>query len=653
MLTPNQLRQAYLDFMAGKLTASLTLATGKVAMLEHAIVPSSPLVPENDPTTLFTGSGMQPMMPYLLGEKHPKGARIADSQKCFRAEDIEEVGDNRHTTFFEMLGNWSLGDYFKAEQLPWFYYFLTKIVGLEPKRLYVTVFGGNSEIGVDRDNESVKIWQELFMADGVTAEAKTDAPEKGLQEGRIFFYGEKKNWWSRAGAPANMPEGEPGGPDSEVFYDFGADLKLHETSSFKAEPCHVNCDCGRFLEIGNSVFMKYRKTGGQFVPLKQQNVDFGGGFERILAASQGTRDVFQTALFQPIISELVSLSGISYDSSEHTASFRVIADHVRAAVMLIADGVLPANKEQGYVVRRLIRRSVRHGRLLGIEQAFMSGLVAPLITLYSEAYPILASRADMVTKAIAEEEVKFQRTIAKGLKEFDKAPPVAEAAGKTYLSGELSFKLYETYGFPLELSIEEAKSRGILVPDQIQADFQTAKSTHQDLSRTSTVGKFKGGLQDQSVITTKYHTATHLLHKALRQVLGNHVSQKGSNITVERLRFDFSQPEAILPDQLAEISSLVNGWIKADYPVTKTKMTKTAALKSGALAFFVEKYPDEVSVYTIGPVDADGQPEANWVSRELCGGPHVAHTGEIGEIKIVKEKAISAGIRRIYAELSF
>jgi alanyl-tRNA synthetase len=647
MLTPNQLRQAYLDFFAGK----STVAAGAVPMRPHVIVPSSPLVPENDPTTLFTGSGMQPMMPYLLGERHPEGVRIADSQKCFRAEDIEEVGDNRHTTFFEMIGNWSLGDYFKAEQLPWFYHFLTKVVGLEPSRLFVTVFAGNPAIGVDRDDESVGIWQKLFTADGIEAKAFADAPEKGLQGGRIFFYGEKKNWWSRAGAPANMPEGEPGGPDSEVFYDFGAELKLHEQSEFKTEPCHVNCDCGRFMEIGNSVFMKYRKTNGQFVPLAQQNVDFGGGLERIMAVSQGTRDVFETAFFQPIIQRLTQLSGADYADPTLKASFRVIADHVRAAVMLIADGVFPGNKEQGYVVRRLIRRSVRHGQLLGIQQAFMGELVEPLVKLYAEAYPVLALRAAVVEEAIIEEEAKFQRTIAKGLKEFDKAPPVAEQAGKQYLSGELSFKLYETYGFPLELSMEEAKTRGILVPENIQAEFQAAKQHHQDASRSATAGKFKGGLQDQSVVTTKYHTATHLLHAALRKVLGTHVSQKGSNITVERLRFDFSHSAAITPEQLAEIQQLVNDWIKADYPVTKTMMAKTAALESGAMAFFVEKYPDQVSVYTVGPVDQAGEPViGKWVSRELCGGPHVQHTGEIGQIEIVKEKAISAGIRRIYAQ---
>lgn len=647
MLTPNQLRQLYLDFFAGKLAAAKT----PIPMAPHAIVPSSPMTPENDPTTLFTGSGMQPMMPFLLGEKHPKGVRIADSQKCFRAEDIEEVGDNRHTTFFEMLGNWSLGDYFKTEQLTWFFTFLTDptMVGLKPERLYVTVFGGNAELNVPRDDESVAIWQNLFAGAGITATAVENAKEHGMQGGRIFFYDEKKNWWSRAGVPANMPLGEPGGPDSEVFYDFGADLKLHENSEFKDLPCHVNCDCGRFLEIGNSVFMKYRKTATGFEELAQQNVDFGGGFERILAASQNERDVFNTAVFAPIMTVISTASGQAYLESEQKASFRVIADHVRAAVMLIADGVLPGNKEQGYVVRRLIRRAVRHGKMLGIERPFMAELVAPLVELYREAYPLLGERAAMIAESLAQEEAKFLRTIAKGLKEFDKAPPVVTAEGKSdgqqYLSGELSFKLYETFGFPLELTIEEAKLRGIVVPSDINQTFTTAKTAHQDASRTATAGKFKGGLQDQSVVTTKYHTATHLLHAALRQVLGKHVSQKGSNITVERLRFDFSHPEAITPDQLAAIEKQINEWIKADLPMTKTMMAKQAALDSGALAFFVEKYPDEVSVYTIG------KPDEAWVSRELCGGPHVTHTGEIGAIKIVKEKAISAGVRRIYAEL--
>lgn len=643
MLTPNQLRSLYLDFFAGKLAA----AQPSIPMAAHAIVPSSPMVPENDPTTLFTGSGMQPMMPYLLGEKHPKGVRISDSQKCFRAEDIEEIGDNRHSTFFEMLGNWSLGDYFKREQLTWFFYFLTELVGLKPERLFVTVFGGNTELGVERDDESVAIWQELFAKTGLTAKAIENAKEQGMQGGRIFFYDEKKNWWSRAGVPANMPVGEPGGPDSEVFYDFGAELQLHENSPFRDEPCHVNCDCGRFLEIGNSVFMKYRKTSTGFEELPQKNVDFGGGFERILAASQEERDVFNTAIFAPLMATISQVAGQEYRVSEQKASFRVIADHVRAAVMLIGDGVFPGNKEQGYVVRRLIRRAVRHGKMLGIEQQFIAKLVSPMVELYADAYPMLVEKQSVIEQALNQEEAKFLRTIAKGLKEFDKAPPVITAAGedKQSLSGELSFKLYETFGFPLELTIEEAQLRGFLVPDDIQTSFAQAKTAHQDASRTATVGKFKGGLQDQSVITTKYHTATHLLHKALRQVLGTHVAQKGSNITVERLRFDFSHPEPIQPEQLSKVESLMNEWIAADYPVTKTMMAKQAALDSGALAFFVEKYPDEVSVYTVG------KPGEDWISRELCGGPHVTHTGEIGRIKIVKEKAIAADIRRIYAEL--
>ncbi len=646
MLTPNQLRQLYLDFFAGRLAA----VKPTISMAAHAIVPSSPMTPENDPTTLFTGSGMQPMMPYLLGEKHPKGARIVDSQKCFRAEDIEEVGDNRHTTFFEMLGNWSLGDYFKKEQLTWFYTFLTELVGLKPERLYVTVFGGNAELKVPRDDESVAIWQEIFKAAGIDAKVIENAKDKGMQDGRIFFYDEKKNWWSRVGAPANMPIGEPGGPDSEMFYDFGAELQLHENSEFKDLPCHVNCDCGRFLEIGNSVFMKYHKTANGFEELAQQNVDFGGGFERILAASQNERDVFNTQVFAPLMVAISAASGKDYKTSDQKASFRVIADHVRAAVMLIADGVLPGNKEQGYVVRRLIRRAVRHGKMLGIERSFMAELVKPLIELYREAYPLLGERAEMIEQALGQEETKFLRTIAKGLKEFDKAPPVVSAKGETdgkqYLSGDLSFQLYETFGFPLELTIEEAKLRGFVIPEDINKTFTAAKTQHQDKSRTATAGKFKGGLQDQSVVTTKYHTATHLLHAALRQALGTHVSQKGSNITVERLRFDFSHPEAITPAQLQTIEQQINEWIKADLPMTKTMMAKQAALDSGALAFFVEKYPDEVSVYTIG------KPGENWVSRELCGGPHITHTGEIGGLKIVKEKAISAGIRRIYAELT-
>jgi alanyl-tRNA synthetase len=627
-MTPNQIRQSYLRFFEER---------------GHAVIPSSPMVPENDPTTLFTGSGMQPMVPYLLGERHPKGTRIVDSQKCFRSQDIEEVGDNRHTTFFEMLGNWSLGDYFKKEQLRWFFEFLTKEVGLEPSKLFVTVFRGSQELGIPRDTESVEIWKELFSEAGIEAKDIDFADRDGMQDGRIFYYEEKKNWWSRSGVPANMPAGEPGGPDSEVFYDFGEQLKLHENSPFKNEPCHVNCDCGRFLEIGNSVFMQYQKqSDGSFKELPQKNVDFGGGLERIAAAKVNDLDVFKSELFLPIIRKIEVLSGKKYDEGgdaifgkqDNKYAMRVITDHLKAATMLAADGVFPSNKQQGYFARRLVRRAIRYAKMLGLEQAFVGDIVKVVVEMYHEQYPEVERNQELIIKNLSDEEAKFLKTLQKGLKEIEKLPE---------LTGEIAFKLYETYGFPLELTEEIAIERGQKVDREA---FRKAFEDHKNASRTASVGMFKGGLADHSEITTKYHTATHLLHAALRKMLGTHVQQKGSNITAERLRFDFSHPQAMTPDEIKQVEAQINDWIKADLPVSKQILPKQQALDSGAIAFFIEKYPDEVSVYTIGK-DA----ENDWISKEFCGGPHVEHTGVIGPIKITKEQAVSAGARRIYIEL--
>lgn len=616
-MKPDELRQKYLDFFEQR---------------GHAVVPSSALVPENDPTTLFTGSGMQPMIEYLLGAEHPKGTRIVDSQKCFRSQDIEEVGDNRHTTFFEMLGNWSLGDYFKKEQLPWFFEFLTREVGLDPNKLFVTVFAGNEALGIGPDEESVEIWKQLFSSVGISATAVKNAGTEGMQGGRIFYYDETKNWWSRAGIPDNMPEGEPGGPDSEVFYDFGGDKSIHESSEFASEVCHVNCDCGRFLEIGNSVFMQYQKQAdGSFKELKQKNVDFGGGLERILAVKHETDDVFSTPFFTPVIQFLEELSGKKYRDSTVKQSFRVIADHMRAATMLAVDGVYPSNKEQGYFSRRLVRRAIRYAKMIGIEKPFVADLAAVVADIYSVAYPEVTQELTQVQQVLSEEEKKFAKTLQKGLREVEK---VSE------LTGEVAFKLYETYGFPFELSQEIAKEKGSELSKEA---FDAAKKAHAQASRTASAGKFKGGLQDSSEQTTRYHTATHLLHAALRKILGTHVEQKGSNITAERLRFDFSHPEALTREELSQVEDQINKWIDADLPVTMQTMQKEEALKSGAIAFFVEKYPDEVTVYTIGD-----DPETDWISKEFCGGPHVQSTGEIGAIKIFKEKAASAGIRRVY-----
>ncbi|NCN87332.1 MAG: alanine--tRNA ligase [Candidatus Pacebacteria bacterium] len=605
-MTPDQLRSKYLNFFKKH---------------RHAIVPSAPLVPENDPTTLFTGSGMQPMVPYLLGETHPLGTRLVDSQKCFRSQDIEEVGDNRHTTFFEMLGNWSLGDYFKEEQINWVYSFLIDEVGLDPQKLFITCFAGDKEAGVEKDTEAEKIWHSIFKERGINP------------DGRISFYGSDKNWWSRAGIPQNMPIGEPGGPDSEVFYDFGEELKLHENSQFKNKKCHVNCDCGRFLEIGNSVFMSFIKTKDGFKELDGKNIDFGGGFERILAVLDNEQDVFKTDLFIPIITELEKISGKKY--AENLMAFRVIADHIKAATFLAADGVFPSNKEQGYFSRRLIRRAVRYGLELGIETNFISQLVPIISKMYVNPYPELDNQKAKIESIFEVEENKFKKAINKGLKELEKI---------NQFTAETAFKLYETYGFPLELSLEEAKKLNIKIENDLEEKFIKERTKHSQKSRTASAGMFKGGLQESSETTTKYHTATHLLQSALRQVLGPQVEQKGSNITEKRLRFDFSFERAMTDQEKIEVENQINQWIKEDHQVIKDIMEKKKALSSGVLAFFAEKYPDEVSVYSIGK-------KGNYVSRELCGGPHVKSTSNIGQIYIQKEKSASAGVRRIYIGL--
>ncbi len=598
-MTATQLRALYLEFFRNH---------------GHAVIPSSPLVPENDPTTLFTSSGMQPLVPYLLGQPHPEGKRLTDSQKSFRSQDIEEVGDNRHTTFFEMLGNWSLGDYFKKEQLPWFFEFLTKSVGLDPNKIAVTVFEGNES--VPKDEESIAIWKSL-----------------GVSEDRIFTYGAKKNWWSRSGEPDKMPAGEPGGPDSEVFFEF---THIEHDPKF-GEVCHPNCDCGRFMEIGNSVFMQYQKQAdGSLKELAQKNVDFGGGLERILAAKNNDPDVFKIDILIGLIEKIEAMSGKTYGSDELvTRSMRVITDHVRAGVMLAADGVFPSNKQQGYFARRLLRRSIRFAHNLGITQNFLGELVPVVVAAYADQYPNVGAQAELIREQFEIEENKFRKTLAKGLREIEKIEK---------LDGNIAFSMYETYGFPLELTQEIAVERGQVVDsEQFAAEF----SKHKELSRTASSGMFKGGLADQGEVSLKYHTATHLLQAALRKVLGDHIGQKGSNITGERLRFDFSHPKALSPEEKQAVEDQINEWIKMDLPVTKEMMSKQEALKSGAIAFFIEKYPDTVSVYTVG-----NDPKTDWVSKELCGGPHVEHTGSIGPVTIFKEEAVSAGVRRIYIKLA-
>ncbi len=627
----SELRKKYLDFFASK---------------GHVIIPSSSLLPENDPTTLFTGSGMQPMVPYLLGQKHPMGTRIVDSQKCFRSQDIEEVGDNRHTTFFEMLGNWSLGDYFKQEQISWMWEFLTKEIGLDPTRLYFTCFKGNEDLGIPRDTEAAQLWQKLFADRGIEAKIGENPETEGIQVGeRIFYYSEKKNWWSRSGVPGNMPVGEPGGPDSEMFWDFGIELGLHENSLWKGEPCHVNCDCGRFVEIGNNVFMEYQKTENGFEKLKQQNVDFGGGLERMAAALNNNPDVFKIDLFGSIRNKLEEVSGKKYEeSAEITYAFRVILDHLRAATFLVADGVVPSNKDQGYFTRRLIRRSIRYARNLDVTTAFATNIAESIIGMYSDAYPDLVVKKEKILAEIEKEEAKFSATLQKGVKELEKI-----LKNKKTVTGKDAFDLYQNFGFPKELTIEIAKqiSGSEINSEEYNEEFKK----HQDLSRAGSEQKFKGGLADHSEMSLKYHTATHLLHAAVQKVLGPHAVQKGSNITPERLRFDFAHGEKMTPEQIVEVENLVNAAITRDYPVSFEILPLDEAKKRGAMGLFGDKYEDMVKVYSVGDPEElpVADPSAPTFSRELCGGPHVEHTGVIGKFKIVKEEAVSAGVRRIKA----
>lgn len=631
-MTTNDIRSAYLDYFQQR---------------GHHVLPSSSLLPENDPTTLFTGSGMQPMVPYLLGETHPSGTRLVDSQKCFRSGDIDEVGDNRHTTFFEMLGNWSLGDYFKKEQIEWMFDFLVHEIKLDPTRLYVTCFRGMEDIGIPKDEEAAQMWQKLFEGKGIAAPI-VDFPEtNGMQGGRIFYYDEKKNWWSRAGVPENMPIGEPGGPDSEMFWDFGEERGLHEASAWKDEPCHVNCDCGRFMEIGNNVFMAYKKTDAGFVELEHKNIDFGGGLERIAAALNDDPDMFSIDIFIPAVHKLAELSAYQrqYQGNEH--AYRVILDHIRAATFLIGDGVVPSNKDQGYFVRRLIRRSVLFAHQMNITEKVCSRIGETFIDTYSESYPNLhASRASILSE-LEKEENKFLQTLKQGMKKFEQ---LLEANTDNMITAKDAFDLHQSYGFPIELTEELAKERGLVVD---RSGFDVALKAHQDLSRAGAEKKFKGGLADHSEQSVKYHTATHLLHIALRRVLGDHVEQKGSNITPERLRFDFSHPEKMTPEQLAEVENLVNAAIARDYPVSFEEMPVQTAYDKGVIGVFPERYDEVIKVYTIGDPAYPGHanPDDPTFSREICGGPHVEHTGVLGKFKISKEEASSAGIRRIKAVL--
>jgi len=614
----------------------------------HKIVPSASLIPENDPTTLFTGSGMQPMVPYLLGEKHPLGTRIVDSQKAFRAADIDDVGDNRHTTFFEMLGNWSLWDYFKKEQVDWAWDFYMNHIGLDPKKVYISVYRGNEKFWIPRDDEAVGLWTDKFQSVWVESKAVDMAEEKWIQWGRIFYYNEKENWWSRAGVPENMPVGEPGGPDSEMFWDFGEELWLHEASEWKDQPCHPACDCGRFLEFANNVFMQYKKTEDGFVELDNKNIDFWGGLERIAVAMTDTPDVFLWDLFDGIRDKIEEASGKKYGENEkETKAFRVIMDHLRVVVFLIGDGAVPSNKDQGYFTRRMLRRAIRFARDLWIEQGLSAQVAEVVISEYSHHYTELQENRDFIIKEIEAEEKQFLSTLDKGMKEFEKLlngfQIAFERSGKkvTQIAGAKAFKLYDTYGFPIELTEDLAEEHSLTVDRE---GFEKAFEDHKALSRKWAEQKFKWGLADTSVATTELHTATHLLLAGLRKVLGDHVFQKGSNITAERLRFDFSHEVKVTREELDQVEAFVNHAIQSGTQVTTEEMPKQKAIDIWVVWSFWEKYPETVKVYTM-------QSPEEVFSVELCWGPHVENSQWMGQFKIKKEEASSRGVRRIKAVL--
>jgi alanyl-tRNA synthetase len=624
-MNAQQIRNAYLQFFKDR---------------QHEIIARAPLMLKDDPTTLFTGSGMQPLLPYLLGKEHPSGIRLTDSQTCLRAQDIEDVGDNRHTTFFEMLGNWSMGDYFKEQQIRWFFEFLTDVVGLDPQKIYVTCFIGDEAHGIPRDDEAASIWQQVFAEKGIDNKivelgSAENGDKLGMQGGRIFFYDDGENWWSRGGGLDKTPIGDPCGPDSEVFYDFGP--QNHAAGYGLAHPAS---DSGQFMEIGNQVFMQYRRLeDGSFEPLARKNVDFGGGMERIAAAQLDSPDVFRISVLWPIIEKLQNLSGKKYES--HTESMRVIADHLRAATFLAVDGVVPANKEQGYVMRRLLRRAIRFAFDLGIEQNFFEEIVPVIADLYHEDYPEVAAKREEVVSILAKEEKVFRQTLRKGLKQLEKYATDG-------LTGSELFTLYDTFGFPVELSTEEAYKQEMPLSKNWRQEFDDKMLEQRTRSQTAAKGVFKGGLGGQTLQHMKYHTATHLMYAALKQVVGDHVTQHGSNITEERLRFDFNNDEKVTREQLDEVERIVNEQIAADLPVSFHEYPTDEAFKMGAIGAFGDKYGDTVKVYQMGEGNAR-------FSFEICGGPHVDHTAQLAEggktFKITKEESSSAGIRRVKAIL--
>lgn len=577
----------------------------------HKRVPNSPLVPENDPTTLFTSSGMQPLVPFLLGEPHPQGKRLVDVQNCFRAVDIDEVGDMRHETFFRMLGNWSLGDYFKSEEIPWLFEFLTKELGLPKEKLYITVFEGTK--GVSKDEESFDIWQ-------------TIVPKE-----RIFFAGVDKNWWSRSGVPDNMPEGEIGGPDTEVYFEFDIPHKKNCKGDSPA-----TCECGKFLEIANSVFIEFQKTSSGFSELKQKNVDFGGGLERLLAASENKPDIFQTSLFAPIIKTVERETQTSYEGHEKT--MQITADHFAASSFLIAGGVKPSKTEQGYILRRLIRRGldsfrVSHGKDI-------SSVLEKIVEQYGDTDPGLKENFEEIKNTILEEEQNYKKTIDEAVSVLHKGVGDDSTKVVREITADEAFKMYATHG----LSPTQIKSLGYIFDEQKFADLM---EEHQKLSRAGAGKKFAGGLADHSEVTIMGHTATHLLHQAIRDLLGSSVHQAGSNITTDRVRFDFNYDKALTNEEIKSLEKTVNGKISENLPVHFEMMPLNKAKEIGAIGLFDEKYQDKVKVYFVGSTSS---PQAAY-SKELCGGPHVSFTGEVKSFKIIKQENLGRGMRRIYAKV--
>lgn len=566
----------------------------------HKAIPSAPVVPENDPTVLFTTAGMHPLVPYLLGEPHPQGKRLTDYQKCIRTGDIDSVGDPSHLTFFEMMGNWSLGDYFKNESIAMSYSFLKDVLGFDMNKISVTVFEG--EDGIPRDDEAAAAWEKA-----------------GIPRDRIYYCSREHNWWGPAG------ETGPCGPDTEIFFDTGKEAC--------SEHCDPTCSCGKYLEIWNNVFMQYNKTKeGKYELLKAPNVDTGLGLERVIGLLQGKNNVYETELFADVIAKIKELA-----KNPNISSSRIIADHLRASMFMIVDGVRPSNVEQGYVLRRLLRRVIRHMRKIEFDPQNVKVLVETFVEIMTEMYPEILANKETLVNVIEEEKDKFLKTLEHGEKEFAKNVEKAKSEGKNKLEGQIVFRLYDTFGFPPEMTAELAEENGMTINME---EFEALFKEHQEKSRAGSEAKFKGGLADHSEKTTAYHTATHLLHKALQIVLGPHATQKGSNLTAERLRFDFANPQKVTKEELQQVEDIVNEQIKRDLVVTCEEMTLEEAEASGATGLFASKYGDKVKVYTIGDF-----------SKEICGGPHVERTGNMGHFKIQKEEGVAAGIRRIKAVL--